>query len=303
MRQIGQLTSEPLAERFVDYLTTQGIAAVVEEDQGTWAVWVRDESHVEAARHEFQQYQQAPDAGKYRDVSREAASIRTEKRKRKRQAEKNYVDMRGKWARPLSRRAPFVTALIVLCVLVAIGSNFGDEASHPGTVMRSLTFVDPHLASADLFASIRQGQWWRLITPIFLHDGLMHLIFNLFCLYYFGTQIEAKRGTWRLGLMVLVIALVSNLAQGLIAGPRFLGMSGVCYGLFGYIWIKTLRDPHSGYLLSRETVGILLIWLVLGFVGALDRLVGSGIANWAHAGGLAAGMALAYVPDMFGPRR
>ena len=85
----------------------------------------------------------------------------------------------------------------------------------------------------------------------------------------------------------------------------FLGISGVIYGLLGYIWMKKVFEPHSGFLVSDATILILLLFLVLGFVGAFDGLMGerSGVANWAHAGGLVAGMAIGYLPVWWARQR
>src|SRR5690606_32056072 len=116
---------------------------------------------------------------------------------------------------------------------------------------------------------IREGQIWRLISPIFVHFGLLHLIFNLYMLSQLGTAIERRRGTAEFGLLVLVTALVSNLAQFALPdvfsvpsaragdGP-FGGMSGVLYGLFGYAWMRSRYDPASGLWLHPQTVMLLM---------------------------------------------
>ena len=134
------------------------------------------------------------------------------------------------------------------------------------------------------------------------------MVFNLFCLHYFGTQIEARRGTLRLALMVLAIAVFSNVAQYLATrtlqptqAPFFLGISGVVYGLFGYMWMKTVRDPANGYALTRQTIIMFMIILVLGFAGVFEQL-GIHIANWTHGGGLVAGVAIALGSEWLPPK-
>ncbi len=97
------------------------------------------------------------------------------------------------------------------------------------------------------------------MTPIFLHFGLIHLLFNMVFLYQLGGMIEARRGPWRYLLLGLVCAVLSNIAQyGLSTigweDGRFVvqmpglfgGMSGVLYGLFGYIWMKSRYEPALG---------------------------------------------------------
>jgi GlpG protein len=139
--------------------------------------------------------------------------------------------------------------------------------------------------------AIRRGQVWRLVTPIFLHFGILHLVFNMFWLRDLGGMIELRRGTWRLALIVLAAAVIPNLAQYFWAGPFFGGMSGVVYALFGYVWIKGRYEPHLGLGVSQETAFIMLAWLVLCMTGWVGD-----IANAAHVAGLVVGVVIAYLP-------
>jgi GlpG protein len=70
---------------------------------------------------------------------------------------------------------------------------------------------------------------------MFLHFSPLHLLFNMMWLKDLGGVIEVRRGRWRYLGLVLLIAGISNLAQGIVSGPFFGGMSGVVFGLFGYI--------------------------------------------------------------------
>ena len=140
---------------------------------------------------------------------------------------------------------------------------------------------------------IQGGEVWRLITPAFLHASLstnpLHLVFNMWWLYDLGTLIERRLGSTRFAILVVIIALVSNLAQFLVRGPNFAGMSGVVYGLFGYAWVRGRLDPTSGFYLRPDVAFWMMIWFFLcasGFIG--------NVANWAHGGGLVAGAALGY---------
>jgi GlpG protein len=293
MRQIGTIRSQSNADQFLDYLTIQGIAAQAEQDgQGEWVIWVRDENQVEEARRELRQYEDAPDAGRYHDARRQADAIRHEAAERQRRAQKNYVQVRDQWNLPLRKRAPITTVLIVACVALGVANYVSPTVGR--TITAYLLFRDP------LF-SILSGQIWRLITPILLHGGPMHLLFNMLALHYLGGQVEPKLRSVRFGLMVLGIALCSNLTQYVAQGPGFVGISGVLFGLFGYIWIRMLRDPASGYMMSRQTITFVMGFFLLGWLGAFEGF-GLRMANWAHGGGLAAGMALAYLQDFFAGR-
>ena len=151
------LSSESHAGRFVDFLTTQGIIAQAEEEQGSWSIWVRDENQVDSARQELEQFERSPEATRYRDVQRQAANLRQRQFKKQRETQKNLVEMRQHWNRPLSQRAPLVLTLIVLCVGASIFSGFGRLTNH---VTRSLMIVDPvaFQASGDGLVNLRNGQ-------------------------------------------------------------------------------------------------------------------------------------------------
>ena len=76
---------------------------------------------------------------------------------------------------------------------------------------------------------------------------------------------------------------------------HFGGMSGVIYGLLGYIWIRNLLAPHPLIALPKELIIFMIGWLFVCMTGILDVLLGVGIANAAHATGLLIGMLLGLV--------
>ena len=187
-------------------------------------------------------------------------------------------------------------ALVAISCGVALAFGFGEGAA--GIVRLSdLWFRVPVIADGHVldFASLSatlQGQLWRLVTPIFIHMFPMHLVFNMFATVDLGSQIESRIGSWRMAGMVLLIAIVSNCGQDWWDGPLFGGMSGVAYGLFGYIWIRGRIEPASGFFMQPTTVMVMMVWLVLCYTGMLGA-----VANAAHTFGLAAGAALAFVPS------
>src|SRR5262249_48437129 len=142
---------------------------------------------------------------------------------------------------------------------------------------------------------------------IFLHFGIWHLLFNMFMLYDLGGVIEQRRGPLRYLLLVLVLAVLSNLVQYYFGHPvregselkwlhlpMFGGMSGVVYGLFGYIWMKARFQPEAGLHIHPNTVVYLVAWFFLCMTGWVGP-----IANGAHAGGLIAGMLIGYLPTLW----
>ena len=142
---------------------------------------------------------------------------------------------------------------------------------------------------------IMSGQIWRLFTPIIIHFGLLHIVFNMLWLFDLGNAVEQRQGFGRLTLLILSIAAISNLAQYFWDGPIFGGMSGVVYGLLGYVWIQGKLNPNAGIGLHQQIVVMMLIWFVLCWTGLLGN-----IANMAHTVGLLMGIVFGW---MFAPKR
>lgn len=129
------------------------------------------------------------------------------------------------------------------------------------------------------------GEVWRFITPIFLHGSLLHILFNMMWLRSMGTAIELTRGTKRFVLLCLILAVTSNIGQLFWSGPFFLGMSGVVFGLIGYVWMKGKTQPKLGIGLEQQTVVMSILWLVLCMGGVFGN-----IANAAHLVGFIGGI-------------
>lgn len=184
----------------------------------------------------------------------------------------------------LTPLVPITIALIAISAVVAFMTNLGASMAALQPLLISPIYQD---GLTDVFA----GQVWRLVTPIFIHFGLMHFIFNMMWVWDLGKLIEMKKGpVFFLGFIVLV-GSASNLAQYLLThSALFGGMSGVVYGLFGYVWIRGRFDPTFDAGLHKTTVNMMLAWFVLCWTGLLGP-----IANWAHTIGLLAGAIWAFI--------
>ncbi len=286
MRQIGVLSDEAHAQRFVRYLAGQGIDALAEPSDEGWAIWVREEDHRQKAQDELAQFLVEPDHPRYRHTSAPAASS-------SRAAVQSWPWplKRRKAARPARAAIPLTRLLIALTLTVSIAGWFGrlPVDSLGGSIYRELRFVSPTAGSVsgwEAFVSIRQGELWRLITPMFLHFDYPHIIFNIVMFYYVASQIERLRGPTRLALLVLLTSLAANTIQAYFQGPDFGGLSGVVYGLLGYVWIKSMVDPDSGFHLDPFTWLVAVTWFLLCVFDVIPN-----VANHAHAGGLVAGIA------------
>lgn len=138
---------------------------------------------------------------------------------------------------------------------------------------------------AHFMREITQGQIWRLLTPVFLHFGFLHIIFNMLWLRDLGRIFENSKGTTSFLIFFLVTGVASNIAQYLTLGPSFGGMSGVVFGLLGFVWMSKTFNPNSPYGLPKQDVILMSIWFILCTVGVIGN-----IANLAHAVGLSLGM-------------
>ncbi|KDE39173.1 GlpG protein (membrane protein of glp regulon) [Nitrincola lacisaponensis] len=182
-------------------------------------------------------------------------------------------------------------ALILISVLVSLAIGFGDNRE----VMRLLTFTDFTVRGQQIYhhtlsGMLSTGQWWRLITPAFMHFSELHLIFNLLWIWIVGSRIEQLHGRWVLLSLFLAAAALSNLAQFMVSGPMFGGMSGVVYAVLGYSWLWDRRGYRPGFGLPQGLMGFMLVWLVLGYLGVLQSVGMGAVANTAHLVGLLVGL-------------
>lgn len=189
-------------------------------------------------------------------------------------------------------RASWMTTLVLLLTLLVAGvTQLGDNLAS----IRWLNFVDfqrqgDYLLFVPLTDSLAAGQWWRLLTPMLMHFGLLHLAMNGLWYWELGRRIEARQGAGGLLALTLLFALLSNAAQYLFGGPSlFGGLSGVLYGLLGYCWIFQRLAPTPAYRLPPGVLVMMLVWLLLCASGLMTALGLGAIANAAHVGGLLAG--------------
>lgn len=204
--------------------------------------------------------------------------------------QKVETDVSGVFAQLL--KAPLTVALLLMMGLVALHTQLGATQA----VLYYLILPEQDLSSSlpalDLLLS---SPGWRWISPVFLHFGAIHLIFNGLWLWEMGKKIEAAGFVWILLALVIITGLASNIAQLIVTGPVFGGMSGVIYGLLAYGWLAGRFYPLRDLSLPSVIVNFMLIWLLLGFTG-FSEVIGLGkMANTAHLVGLLSGLVFALV--------
>jgi len=146
---------------------------------------------------------------------------------------------------------------------------------------------------------INHGEFWRLVTPIFLHAGIIHLGLNCYGLYLFGKQIEKAFGTWRFLTLYLLSGIGGVVASLAFSTGASIGASGAVFGLIGamlpfiYHNRAVLANPSRGI---SEIILLILFNLGYGLVNNFIAVQSSGIQidNWGHVGGLIAGLAMGW---------
>lgn len=286
MRQIGHLENEAAARTFSDLLYVQGIKNLIEpeKDQG-WVIWIHAEEELERARQLLASFRTNPADPKFQTEAQAAARLREQEEKGEAAYRKKIKSRRNLFGSMTAYGfGPLTFVLIGISVYVFIRSKFGREVEP----LYGLLFSKYRTGMPE----IREGEIWRLVTPMFIHFHPLHIFFNMLWLRDLGSMIEGRQSTWLFAILVFVIAAVSNLAQYLTGGPIFGGMSGVVYGLFGYVWIRGKFDPGSGLFLHPSTVTMMIIWFFVCLTGILP------IANTAHGVGLGIGIAWGYLSSL-----
>ncbi|MGW2052173.1 rhomboid family intramembrane serine protease [Streptomyces sp. NPDC001858] len=156
----------------------------------------------------------------------------------------------------------------------ALGDRFTDRLDLIGRA------IMPALGYGEL-QGVAEGQWYRLLTSMFLHGSVIHILSNMLSLWWIGGPLEAALGRVRYLTLYLVSGLAGSALTYLLAAPNeaSLGASGAIFGLFGALAVLVRRQRYD----MRPVIALLVINLVITFGWA-------GIAWQAHIGGLVAGV-------------
>lgn len=179
------------------------------------------------------------------------------------------------------RNAPVSTAILVICVLVFFIEQAKGGSEKTGTALRFGAMYTPY---------VKKGQYWRLVTSIFVHFGVWHIIANMYSLYALGPAAEQVFGSGAFLIIYLGAGIFGNLltmARESKTGHYAVsaGASGAIFGLMGAFLVLAL-NPQYGWRVSLRS---LLVTLAINLVyGAVNRRIN----QWAHLGGLLGGMIL-----------
>jgi GlpG protein len=165
---------------------------------------------------------------------------------------------------------PTTAGTIILSVALSIAWWSGVDVS--------ILLIDP---------LITRGQFQRLVSSALLHANLLHLLFNLWWIWYLGTLVEQRWGHARALVLFIYLALGSGAAEfALLDGS--VGLSGIVYGLCGFLWWMSWKDKTLERVLDPQSIVMLLVCFVMGVILSVAGAVP--VANIAHLSGALLGL-------------
>ncbi len=307
MRELISFADREQAHRLSAYLVTQSIPSEVEQEEAQWVVWVVNDDDRDNAAQILDQFRQDPDDERYRLARGTARQLEKQEADTQKQIRRPQVYLSTRWSGPWWDSHPGTTVLILISVLVAVlctdWTKMDLRAGVPrlctnlhSPILLRLLFLESVVIDPDSwqlltpFEPTRQGEVWRLVTPIFIHFDVLHILFNMLWMYQLGGTVEFIKGTPRYLVLVLVMAVTSNLAQcywTLWDGefPFFGGMSGVVFGLIGFAWMQGTTRPEERLSLPPQLLFFAVLWMILCMGGIFGP-----IANAAHLIGFMSGV-------------
>lgn len=315
LRKIGRLANKEEIEVFTNYLYYYDIESFCHDNPGDLDIWILKDHEIDQAKEHLETFNQSflrssEQKGKDTDSLNQhneiikkseegAKKLETDSKKQFEKEKKlKFINVRQSMFKQ-SGFNPFSATgiLIILCVLIFLLSLSQARESIYRLLLISQIGVSNQYG-IPAFYEVSHGQFWRLVSPIFLHHDFFHIIFNMIWLYQIGTQIEKKEGPIAYLVMICVVAMCSNVAYYMAAGPSFGGMSGVIYGFIGYIWGYRKINPTASYLLDEGMVRFFMFWYVLCW---FLTIFGFGVANTVHGigalSGIGCGMVRAYFKE------
>lgn len=194
------------------------------------------------------------------------------------------------------QRVPMTALVVVAAVMVfLLQSVWGMQVESLLAIVPITSIEGQWWAGALVQDTLLSGQWWRLLTPVFMHFGMMHLTFNLVWIWVFGRQVEWIDGAWRWLAFIVLWGVVSNVTQYACGSAWFGGLSGIVYGVMGYVWWNARYNARSGYQIPPWLLSLSLVWVLLGMLPIPESWGWPQMGNGAHLGGLVIGVITALV--------
>lgn len=267
----------------LEVMAREGIQFRVTEESGSQVIWVSSEAEALRSADLVNQWQKLREDG-LTPVGGRSASLAS------------YFPV-GRSARSGFRQiwgAPVTSLFLLLAVIVATTTNMGSELRGDSWMFYPEWMSGSAFNPFSYLQILSQGknpiEYLQTLTPAFLHFGLIHILFNCLWIWQFGRMIEAVQSSFLFVLVSIFIIYVSNTAQLLWSHSVFFGgLSGLVYGLLGYIWISQTLNPRGPLRLPNSMFAVMVGFLVLMAVVPFGF-----IANAAHIGGVVAGVLIGF---------
>jgi len=243
-------------------LKEKGIAFELREHEGQPALWLADPQLVVPVAQAYETYK-----------------TRIEQQKQHTLTVKNV------------KQLPITTFLIVASLLVALITQLGERNLEWFFIAQMQYYPRGWVAYSDL------ALIWHSISPIFLHFGVEHLVFNSLSCWYLGSVLERRLSMLTYMGLVIVLALISNYSQLWVSGPLFGGLSGVVYGLIGFALPYQICKQPLG--IPKGLFYLAIGWLLLGYTPIFEAAGIGSMANAAHLSGMLAGVVLFFIGFIF----
>lgn len=179
------------------------------------------------------------------------------------------------------QRTPFVTyGLLAITIIMFLLMTINGGSQNIFTLI--------YFGAKDNIGIVA-GEWWRLITPMFLHIGFTHILFNGLIVYFLGAQLEMIIGHFRYFLLYILSGILGNAASFAFNFSISAGASTAIFGLFASTIVLAKLYPNQMGIqqLSRNYIFLIVINIFFG-------LFNSTIDNAGHMGGLVGGFLLMY---------
>nr|WP_156956005.1 rhomboid family intramembrane serine protease [Carnobacterium pleistocenium] len=173
-------------------------------------------------------------------------------------------------------RKPVVTyTFLAIQILLFVLMTFDGGSTNVATLIKYGAKFNPYIVL---------GEWWRLITPMFLHIGFIHLLMNSVILYYLGEQLEGMFGHLRFASIYLLSGIAGNLASFAFSDALSAGASTALFGLFGSTVMlgQTFKYNPAVQQMAKSFSVLIILNIVFGLFSSSIDLAG-------HLGGLLGG--------------
>jgi membrane associated rhomboid family serine protease len=209
----------------------------------------------------------------------------------------DFSQSRPRQSDPLAQ-VPILTYLLVALSVIITGASMlgGSQSSSLVSAIATFGYATPE--------QIWSGHIWGLVTPIFIHGGVVHLLFDMLWLVQLGRILERTLPPAIYLLFIIASAAVGSTTEMLVSGQTGIGMSGVVYALFGLMWAG--RGAFSSWraVATQENLRLFVLWglfcVATTYLPFLHFL-GLNIANGAHGGGFLFGLCVGFL--FYSPRR